>query len=125
MHGIGVNVLIAQLLTAFAIASPAHKKLSGTPGCGIDHSALAGASSKNFTIESSGGTRSFLVHVPKNYESSTATGMVLSYHGNSRTAQSQEKLSLFSNRTLNPDWIAVYPQGVGVCIPQFVHRTHG
>ena len=81
-------------------------------GCGIDHASLAGANSTVFTIASSGGDREFLVHVPLHYDANNPTGLILSYHGNSRTMYYQESLSQFSDEQYNPDWIAVYPQGV-------------
>lgn len=89
-----------------------------SPGCGIDHSSVAGKASFNGSVISSGGNRTFLIHVPANYNKNKPTGMVLSYHGNGKTAAIQEELSQFSNPFFNENWIAVYPQGVGVSVSQ-------
>lgn len=103
--------ILLQLLaisSALYIRSPGY----GTPGCGIVHSSLPGANSTVLTIPSSGGQRKFLVHVPSSYNIYKPTGVIFSYHGNSRTAQYQESLSRFSDPSFNPDHIAVYPQGL-------------
>ena len=100
-----------QFLT-LASALVIRSSSDGTLGCGVSHDSLAGANSTLFTISSSGGERQFLVHVPANYDADAPTGLIVSYHGNSRTASYQESLSQFSDPTFNSDLIAVYPQGI-------------
>ncbi|KEF56532.1 uncharacterized protein A1O9_06720 [Exophiala aquamarina CBS 119918] len=102
---------LLQLLavsSALYIRSPGY----GTPGCGTSHSSLLGANSTSWTIPSSGSERKFLVHVPSTYNAHKPTGVIFSYHGNSRNAQYQETLSQFSDPSFNPDHIAIYPQGL-------------
>jgi poly(3-hydroxybutyrate) depolymerase len=45
-----------------------------------------------------------------------AIPLIFSFHGRTKTAESQEQLSQFSNEAWNPDAIAVYPQGLDVRI---------
>ncbi|KAK9638521.1 hypothetical protein HCH54_009373 [Aspergillus fumigatus] len=58
--------------------------------------------------------RPYIIHIPSNYDENRAVPLTFSFHGRSKTAESQEQLSQFSNEAWNPDAIAVYPQGLDV-----------
>jgi len=107
-------ISLIVLLQLLAVSSALYTRSLGyrTSGCGIAHSSLLGANSTTWTIASSGVERKFLVYVPSTYNAHQPTGVIFSYHGNSRTAQYQETLSRFSDPAFNPDHIAVYPQGL-------------
>lgn len=90
--------------------------LTKSSGCGR---ALGGSitrggtgSSNSLSITSNGITRTFLPHIPTNYDVNDARGLVFSWHGRTRSALSQEALSSFSDPYFNPDMLAVYPQGI-------------
>lgn len=65
-------------------------------------------------IPSGGTNRSYRIYIPSSYDSTTPTPLILSYHGATENARDQEKQSNFSNPFVNPDMIAVYPQGLNV-----------
>ena len=79
-------------------------------GCGDPPSGSRG-DTQHFTIQSGSHTREYLVHLPSNYDESKDTALIVSYHGTSSNMHTQETLSQFSNETLNPNMIAVYPNG--------------
>ncbi|KAH1961749.1 hypothetical protein KXV90_004974 [Aspergillus fumigatus] len=56
--------------------------------------------------------RPYIIRIPSNYDENRAVPLTFSFHGRSKTAESQEQLSQFSNEAWNPDAIAVYPQGL-------------
>ncbi|KAI9840947.1 MAG: hypothetical protein M1838_003827 [Thelocarpon superellum] len=82
--------------------------------CGdkLPNGVTAGGSSTKHEILSSGGKRSYLLHVPSNYDTHKPTPLVLSYHGHTKNCSEQEGLSQFSNEEYKLDAIAVYPQGL-------------
>jgi poly(3-hydroxybutyrate) depolymerase len=65
----------------------------------------------NQTIISGGLNRTYRIHAPDSYQTSTPAPLILSFHGRHRNATEQERLSDFSNASYNPSAIAVYPQG--------------
>lgn len=92
--------------------------LSTSPGCGQPlpdflKRGWNGSSNRLSFKTHSGKTRTYLMHVPPTYSSSTPIGLVLSFHGKGRTAAYQEKLSKFSQPGINPQMLALYPEGLG------------
>ncbi|KAK7042504.1 Alpha/Beta hydrolase protein [Favolaschia claudopus] len=60
------------------------------------------------------GDRSFLVHIPANYDPTTPHALVVSFHGFKANAKKQEKISGLSERGLRLNGkgiVAVYPDG--------------
>lgn len=57
--------------------------------------------------------RTYIIHIPTNYDKNTPVPLIFSFHGHGKTAAGQEKLSQFSNEGsgYNPNGIAIYPQG--------------
>ncbi|KAF5348364.1 hypothetical protein D9758_010903 [Tetrapyrgos nigripes] len=86
----------------------------GPSGCGKQppSGVSPGGASSNRTLTSGDQKRSYLIHLPQNYDSNKPTPLILSFHGRTQTAKQQEDGSQFSNPSFNPDGIAVYPQGV-------------
>lgn len=87
---------------------------ANSPGCGKDLPRVqepGGSYSTNITTKD-GRERSYIIHIPSNYDKNEPVPVIFSFHGRTRTAKSQEKLSQFSNEEYNPNAIAVYPQGI-------------
>jgi polyhydroxybutyrate depolymerase len=59
-------------------------------------------------VTSGGLRRTYLLHLPNDYQPSRPTPLVLSFHGHRRTSEYQQELSGFSAT----EAIAVYPQGL-------------
>lgn len=57
-------------------------------------------------------TRSYRIHVPKNYTNTRPVAVVLSFHGFTGTGEGMEKSSGFSELADTQDFLAVYPQGL-------------
>ena len=75
-------------------------------------------SKKSQTICLSGGDkRSYTIYLPENYGSSTTLHpLILSYHGGTRTPDTQIGLDLFTTPYFNQDAVVVYPAGIDVCL---------
>ncbi|MCJ1407044.1 hypothetical protein MMC19_001114 [Ptychographa xylographoides] len=73
-----------------------------------------GNPTEEFTIHSpsGGGDRSFLIHRPDSYATTSAAPLILVFHGKDQTAAEIEAQSQFSEPYFNPDAIVVYPQGI-------------
>jgi poly(3-hydroxybutyrate) depolymerase len=99
--------------TLFATSIPVK-----SAGCGKDLPAAqtppGGASHQTEFTQSDGTARTYLIHIPSNYDKNTPTPLILSFHGRGKNSSEQEGLSQFSNEDWNPNGIAVYPQGIKV-----------
>lgn len=65
------------------------------------------------TLESSGRTRQFHVHVPPSYDPETAMPLVLNFHGYTMDGDRQQELSKMNAFADETGFIAVHPDGVG------------
>ena len=81
-----------------------------TAGCTKPHT--VDGVSKDYEISTGGRNRTYRIHLPSNYNPNTPAPLVLSYHGHGQNMVKQEALSQFSNDGINPNMIAVYPQGL-------------
>ena len=81
-----------------------------TSGCGKPHT--VDGLSKDFTVSTDDGNRTYRIHLPSSYDPNTPAPLVISYHGHGQDMVEQETLSQFSNDAINPTMIAVYPQGL-------------
>jgi poly(3-hydroxybutyrate) depolymerase len=108
---ISIFLIVAAGLFNPGLAAP-------TAGCGKDLPAASPSTcnSTNLTpfTTRDGTKREYRIHVPSKYDKDTAAPLIFSFHGHSKDACKQEKLSQFSNEDWNPDAIAVYPQGLKV-----------
>ncbi|KEY74958.1 hypothetical protein S7711_01306 [Stachybotrys chartarum IBT 7711] len=78
-------------------------------GCGVQVDFPG--QTRTFSIQSSGGNRSFLVHLPSNYNSSSPTPAIVAYHGSGGNPVGFEPYVRFSDPTVNANMIVVYPAG--------------
>ena len=67
----------------------------------------------NGTMVSSGETRRYLVYVPKTYDRSKATPLVVSMHGASLWPASQMEYSRWNDLADEHGFVVVYPAGMG------------
>lgn len=108
-----LSVTFISFLGSLAVAHA----FTASSGCGVALPAGtkqgSTGSSNSISITSGGRTRSFLLHVPTNYNVNDARGLIFSFSGRGKTASQQEQLSGFSDPYFNPDLLAVYPSGVG------------
>lgn len=77
-------------------------------GCG-----RAAPAAGEWALEHGGRTRTFLVHVPADYDPSAPTPVVLDMHGRAFTAQAQRALTGMDELADVEGFVAVHPQGVG------------
>lgn len=90
---------------------------ANSAGCGkvvaanLTRGGVGKSNSVNFTT-SSGIQRTFLLHVPSNYDVDVATPLIFSFHGRSEDGTMQEGLSQLSNELWNPSSFVVYPDGI-------------
>lgn len=78
-------------------------------GCTIDNP-VALDTTLNVTL----GSRRYLLYFPVNYRPEKPAPLVLSYHGGTRTAETQQALDLLTTTYFNEDYIVVYPNGNNV-----------
>ncbi|TQS37132.1 hypothetical protein Golomagni_02402 [Golovinomyces magnicellulatus] len=86
-----------------------------TLGCGCDFpiGQSPGAPSVEVSFQqSNGANRSYLIHIPINYDQNTPAPLILNFHGRGRNNIYQELLTGFSRPDWNPNAIVVYPQGI-------------
>ncbi|KAH6604450.1 carbohydrate esterase family 1 [Trichoderma cornu-damae] len=67
---------------------------------------------KEFSLESSGGNRTYRVHLPNNYKRGSPRPLIIAYHGVGENSVNFETITQFSNSSVNPNMIVVYPAGV-------------
>ncbi|KAL2065225.1 hypothetical protein VTL71DRAFT_2894 [Oculimacula yallundae] len=108
-----ILLLSATLITALPSTSTSPSKSSG---CGKPlpsaQSPAGGASHQVKFKQSDGTARTYLIHIPSNYDVNTPAPLIFSFHGRGKNSAGQEELSQFSNEKWNPDGFAVYPQGI-------------
>lgn len=81
-----------------------------TAGCSKPHT--VDGVSRNYSLLTNGGNRDYRLHLPSSYDPNTPAPLIISYHGHGQNMVEQETLSQFSNDAINPNMIAVYPQGL-------------
>ena len=80
-------------------------------GCGIASTVHPGNSDLQ-VIVSSGMTRSYLLHIPRNYIDTVQTPLVLNFHGHGSNPVQQAYYTDFSTLADQQHFIVAYPQGV-------------
>ncbi|KAK4634427.1 hypothetical protein CLAFUW4_01811 [Fulvia fulva] len=118
-HGTDASMarLHRKILSAVCTLVTFARAISRSPGCGktLPATTKTGGlgSSNNISLTTSNGlTRSYLLHIPTSYSKDVPTGLILSFHGRGQSGAHQEKLSKFSDSSVNPDMLAAYPNGV-------------
>lgn len=76
--------------------------------------AFASLDETNGTIVSSGATRQYLLYVPKTYDRSKATPLVISLHGAALGAAAEMEISRWNDLADEHGFIVVYPSGSDV-----------
>jgi polyhydroxybutyrate depolymerase len=66
-----------------------------------------------YNLNFDGMERSYLVHIPPQYNNSTPMPLVIVLHGGGGSAENIEKVTGFSQKADEEGFIVVYPQGVG------------
>lgn len=109
-------VLLAALIFHFGHSQAKTTKSTSTSACTTSTISKQPGSTQNLQLCIDGKTqRSYVLFIPKNYaDSSSPKSLIVSYHGATRTAQSQLELDKLTDTYFNKDAIVVYPQGVGV-----------
>jgi poly(3-hydroxybutyrate) depolymerase len=112
---------VRYTLSLFLLASTISTGLaSSSAGCGkalpAAQSPAGGASHQTDFTQSDGTARTYLIHIPTNYNKTNPVPLILSFHGRGKSSSEQEQLSQFSNEAFNPNAIAVYPQGLDVSV---------
>ena len=82
-----------------------------TSGCGIAP-ILPGVTQPR-SIQSSGTTRSYMIHTPSNYSSTTPYPLIIGYHGSSSIGLFLEADTRLNDARYTGDKIMVYPNGIG------------
>lgn len=109
-------MLARGLLLLSAAAASTVLAATSSSGCGKDAPYKLKKLSPAW-IESDNNNRTFYVNLPSSYDSNTAVPLILSYHGNGRSAKEQVSIDQFTNETWNPNSIVVYPEMDGVSLP--------
>ncbi|KAI0196759.1 family 1 carbohydrate esterase [Xylaria flabelliformis] len=102
--------LSVTALLAGAGASAVRPRAIASVGCGQSHDFVG--STQTFSIASSGGTRSYRIHLPSSYKINTPMPLIIAYHGSGDNPTNFEKTTRFSDGSVNPNMVTVYPQGV-------------
>lgn len=84
----------------------------GSTGCGKSHDFVG--KTREFSFESSGGTRTYRIHLPSNYEPKKAKPLLIAYHGKGNNPEKFERETRFSEEGINPEMITIYPLGIKV-----------
>jgi poly(3-hydroxybutyrate) depolymerase len=103
-----------SLAVAVLLASAGYCHAASSKGCGQKlPDGITTDKSNNLTIKTSDGLeRSYLLHLPSNYDPKKPHGLIWSYHGRGKNATHQEDITGLSKSASNPDHIVVYPQGM-------------
>jgi polyhydroxybutyrate depolymerase len=86
----------------------ANDAVAAAAGCGI----AAAVGTKTATIQFGGKDRTYLVHVPKGYDSSKPTPVVFAFHGLTDSAAKMQALTGFDTVADTGGFLAVYPEGL-------------
>jgi polyhydroxybutyrate depolymerase len=92
--------------------SPDAVRVAGSSGCGKSLAAsLAVGQTTSRTIASGGSNRSYLVHVPSNYDATRPAPVVLNFHGFGGNPKQQNDISAFVPMSDREGFILVTPDG--------------
>jgi polyhydroxybutyrate depolymerase len=78
----------------------------------VDAESFHLANRSNGSFVSSGETREYLLHVPRSYDHTRATPLVISMHGAGLWPAAQQEISRWSEEAEREGFIVVYPSGV-------------
>ncbi|EGX48091.1 hypothetical protein AOL_s00081g87 [Orbilia oligospora ATCC 24927] len=101
------------LATIALIASTVVADDDRTPGCGKDVSSAAIGKTQKVSITSSGNNRTFMVHLPQDYDSDEDYPVILGFHGAPGVGLHFEADTMFSMPRWGNGKIFVYPDALG------------
>ncbi|KAG5931723.1 hypothetical protein E4U53_001641 [Claviceps sorghi] len=107
--------LLSSLVASLAVLSGVQAAATTTArskGCGTHHD-FAGTT-REFSFDSGGRSRTYRLHLPSKYDAHKPTPLLLAYHGKGKQVVVFEGETRFSDESVNPNMIAVYPVGVNV-----------
>lgn len=116
-------LVFASLALFYNGATGAAIRRRASAGCGIDHNFPG--QSREFSFESSGGTRTYRIHLPSNYDVNDPRPLLIAYHGSGGNPAGFEGETGFSDEGLNPNMITIYPAGVNVSAKSMRSTTFG
>ncbi|KAM0715291.1 hypothetical protein Q7P37_008789 [Cladosporium fusiforme] len=97
------------VLTSLAVLACSQSTLAAGS---LPNGVSPGGNSSSQSITLSGGDeREYLIHIPKDYDEGTPTGLIYAFAGRGSDNAHTESFTKFSNPSYNPDMIVVYPQG--------------
>lgn len=114
-----LSLVLSSLALLLNGVTGAAIKRRASAGCGRSHNFIG--ESREFSFESSGGTRTYRIHLPSGYNVNEAQPLLLAYHGSGGNPASFEAETGFSDESLNPDMITVYPAGVNVSVRRKIY----
>jgi polyhydroxybutyrate depolymerase len=119
------TLLAAPLLAALTFAwGDGHSQLEPTAALAVGETCVpARPHASGTTVENvstSGGTRTYRLHVPPSYTGTDPVPVVLAMHGAGSNALEQEVYSAFSVKSDAEGFIVAYPQGIVTGVP-FTH----
>lgn len=94
---------------------------TGTAGCGNSKHFIG--KTRAFDLQSNGTSRKYLIHLPNGYDKDIPTAALLAFHGRGSDSSKMEGVTRFSQHAINPDIIAIYPQGVEVRQTSMANKT--
>ena len=114
---------LSKLTSLFILTSTLLGATAAAPseGCKAKNPLPPGQAPGGKTVEvpfktSDNTNRTYLIHIPSTYKSTTPADLYFSFHGHNGTPEKQENISQFSNPKYNPNGIAVYPAGLVVSL---------
>lgn len=99
-------------------AAAIERRATGAKGCGQPHNFVG--ETREFGFQSSGGYRSYRIHLPSNYDINSPKPLLLAFHGAGNNPTKFEGQNRFSEESVNPDMITVYPAGLNVRIQMHI-----
>lgn len=102
--------LIAKLLTIVLLACACGSVPSAQPA----NAGSLAPGNHTFKLNTGGRDRSFVLHIPKNYDPAKALPLVVAIHGGGGNAKNMEEMSGFSAKSDKEGFIVCYPSGTGV-----------
>ena len=113
-HLVAAIIIMSMPLLALGAepVSPDAVPVTGSSGCGKPLAAnLVAAKTTSRTITSGGSNRSYLVHVPANYDATRPAPVVLNFHGFLSNPETQNAASAFEPMSDREGFILVTPDG--------------
>lgn len=95
--------------------------VGAAPNCPVQSNNTTVPGTRTVNLTHGGHARSYILHVPASYRSTTASALVLDMHGFTSTATTQSNVSGFRTHANSANYIVAFPQGVanswnaGVC----------